>query len=267
MPITIDPGNSINDNLVGWWPMDEGSGTVANDVSGLGNHGTLVGGISWGSGPGGEGATVFHYDAGEGISVPHDASLALVGDMTMCAWVKMPGFPGYHNVLQKGEGYPNPYGLVCASEGTYLTSGDGGSQDYLLSGTNFSVDTWAFLAGVRGGSDLTLYLNATANGTNGFSTAPVDSGLDLVLGNRSDFAVPFNGSISHVRIWDRALSEVELGYIYADIRFGELSPPPPTSTGARGRRLARWVISAPSIASPVGEWIRQRDDEEILFLG
>jgi len=42
---------------------------------------------------------------------------------------------------------------------------------------------------------------------------------------------------------------------------------PSTSTGARGRRLARWVISAPSIASPVGEWIRQRDDEEILFLG
>jgi hypothetical protein len=40
-----------------------------------------------------------------------------------------------------------------------------------------------------------------------------------------------------------------------------------SATGARGRRLARWVISAPSIASPVGEWIRQRDDEEILLLG
>ena len=43
MPITIDPGNSINDNLVAWWPMDEGSGTTVADVSGNGLDGSLVG--------------------------------------------------------------------------------------------------------------------------------------------------------------------------------------------------------------------------------
>lgn len=62
-----------------------------------------------------------------------------------------------------------------------------------------------------------------------------------------------------------------LGYGYGALpSFGMgagIAAAPPTPTGARGRRLARWVISAPSIASPVGDWIRQRDDEEILFLG
>lgn len=41
----------------------------------------------------------------------------------------------------------------------------------------------------------------------------------------------------------------------------------PAPTGARGRRLGRWLIVAPSIENPVGEWIRAREDDEILFLG
>lgn len=48
---------------------------------------------------------------------------------------------------------------------------------------------------------------------------------------------------------------------------GAEAPPAPAPTGARGRRLGRWLVVAPSIENPVGEWIRQRDDEEILFLG
>lgn len=42
---------------------------------------------------------------------------------------------------------------------------------------------------------------------------------------------------------------------------------PPTPSGSKGRRLARWVINAPWIPSPVAEWVRQRDDDEILLLG
>jgi len=52
---------------------------------------------------------------------------------------------------------------------------------------------------------------------------------------------------------------------YAPRYFGPAVAAAPS--GSRGRRIARWVISAPSIASPVGEWIRQREDDEILFLG
>jgi len=60
-----------------------------------------------------------------------------------------------------------------------------------------------------------------------------------------------------------------LGYGFGALpSFGlgaAIAAAPVAPAGARGRRLARWVISAPSVASPVGEWIRQRDDEEILF--
>jgi len=37
-------------NLIGWWKLDETSGTVAADSSGYGNDGTVVGGGPWVSG-------------------------------------------------------------------------------------------------------------------------------------------------------------------------------------------------------------------------
>ena len=47
---------------------------------------------------------------------------------------------------------------------------------------------------------------------------------------------------------------------------GAETPPTPTPTGSKGRRLARWVINAPWIPSPVAEWVRAREDEEELFI-
>ncbi|MBN2130392.1 MAG: hypothetical protein JW741_12890, partial [Sedimentisphaerales bacterium] len=34
-------------HLVGWWPLDEGSGTTAHDQSGHGNDGTFMGDPQW----------------------------------------------------------------------------------------------------------------------------------------------------------------------------------------------------------------------------
>jgi len=39
------------------------------------------------------------------------------------------------------------------------------------------------------------------------------------------------------------------------------------ATGSRGGRSYRWLINSPPLASPVGAWIRQREEEEILLLG
>ena len=39
------------------------------------------------------------------------------------------------------------------------------------------------------------------------------------------------------------------------------------ATGSKGGRSYRWILPAPPIASPVGAWIRQREEEEILLLG
>ena len=51
------------DGLVGYWPMDEGSGTIAHDISGSGNNGT-INGASWvaGNPPAGGGSGALQFD-------------------------------------------------------------------------------------------------------------------------------------------------------------------------------------------------------------
>ena len=39
----------IKTGLIGWWKLDDGSGTTAADISGQGNTGTLTGGPKWAS--------------------------------------------------------------------------------------------------------------------------------------------------------------------------------------------------------------------------
>ena len=43
----VVPSGVSSSKLAGWWPLSEGSGTIAYDGSGNGNHGTLVNGISY----------------------------------------------------------------------------------------------------------------------------------------------------------------------------------------------------------------------------
>src|SRR5205814_7946135 len=45
--VSMDP----RDGLVGWWKLDDGTGTTALDSSGYGDNGTLSNGPAWTSGP------------------------------------------------------------------------------------------------------------------------------------------------------------------------------------------------------------------------
>jgi hypothetical protein len=49
----LDPASCMDKGLVGYWNMDEGGGLIANDKSGNGNKGTLVGGPKWTTGKNG----------------------------------------------------------------------------------------------------------------------------------------------------------------------------------------------------------------------
>jgi hypothetical protein len=61
-----------------WWKLDEGSGNTAQDSSGLGRHGTLVGSPSWGVG-------LLNFDGvDDGVVVT--GTLGSPSAATLCAW-------------------------------------------------------------------------------------------------------------------------------------------------------------------------------------
>jgi len=55
---------------------------------------------------------------------------------------------------------------------------------------------------------------------------------------------------------------------FASAYFAPVYYPPvvAAASGSRGRRLVRWLMPLPRVDSPVGDWVRQREDEEELFI-
>src|SRR5690349_16688012 len=67
--------------VVGYWKLDDGTGTVAADSSGQGNNGTLVNGPTWTAGKVG-GALQFD-GVNDVVDVPNSPSLNISGGITL----------------------------------------------------------------------------------------------------------------------------------------------------------------------------------------
>jgi len=136
----------LDDGMLGYWPMDEGSGVGVSDQSGNGNDGTFRGTVNWVSGPVG-GALDFPAPGGDDdmVVVPDDPSLdgyATNNAYSVSFWLNNDGvdsawlFP-----LAKdwyGNGYGNPYLSVQVSgwEDKGIGTLSLGGQYYTRQGTH-----------------------------------------------------------------------------------------------------------------------------------
>jgi hypothetical protein len=73
--------------LMGWWKLDEGSGTTAFDSSGNGRDGTLNGDPQWVAGWLGG---ALDFDGGDHVDTGYSDDLT---NWTIAAWVKSPAAP------------------------------------------------------------------------------------------------------------------------------------------------------------------------------
>ncbi|MHC4629535.1 MAG: hypothetical protein ACYTDV_21380 [Planctomycetota bacterium] len=103
-------------SLVGWWRLDDGSGTTATDSSGNGNDGTLTGGPTWALG---RLSGALEFDGVDDyVEVPHAQILTVDNEVTVMAWVNTPRYEvpgaGYQGIIAKGNS-PRSYSLYTTS--------------------------------------------------------------------------------------------------------------------------------------------------------
>jgi len=78
----------IRRNLIGWWPLNEGSGDVARDMSGNGYNGTISGATNIAN-PFPMGGNALDFDGtNDGIALPADCGLMNAKSISFCAWLK-----------------------------------------------------------------------------------------------------------------------------------------------------------------------------------
>ena len=201
--------------LVGYWPMDEGGGSVATDQSGNGNNGTWNGTQAGSSGyySGGKVGSYTGYFNGSNDYVATNLTLTGQSSFSATAWVNA------------AAGAPTQYllGQNIVSECWVLAlSGGGNSVQFrtksnstvVINGTALPINTWHFIAGIYDGSNMMLYVDGVLSGTSTQTGALNNNGYNIYFGARNDAQVPFNGSLDDIRIYNRALSAAEVTALY-----------------------------------------------------
>jgi pectate lyase len=206
----------LNNGLVGYWPMDEGSGNRMMDQSGKGNHATIVNanGITWKEGVVNKAISLTGNSDRFG-QVAHNNSLVIPKAMTIAAWVK-PSVLGRSSIISKADGNGNGFELWLDLNGQIifrLNRGKDGSTYRLISDFNYSnmVGKWFHVAATFDGNYHKIYINGKEDISRTYFNAfeiGTNSGV-LVIGAIGTIQ-RFKGEMDELRLYERAFSEVEI---------------------------------------------------------
>ena len=105
--------------IVGWWRLDEGSGTIVTDLSEYGNDGTLQGDPQWVNGKFGKALQFNGID--EFVEIPHADILTVDNEVTVMAWINAerhggPDTEGWQGIVAKSNS-PRSYSLYTETSG------------------------------------------------------------------------------------------------------------------------------------------------------
>ena len=223
---------NITAGLVGYWNLDEGSGSAVADASGHANNGN-INGASWIDGIAG---SALSFDGqNDWISVQHSISLQPTTGISVCVWVRPSGFytgscQGNYVVSKGSDGLPGWYGLDYGdgSDGNCSVFSPSQERFYFsirfadnsvwsaVTNTVVQIDELHFIAGTYDGTQISIFDNGTLASSTvvtenlGTNTSPLTIGMH----DWPYFPYWVNGLMDEIRIYDRALSAEEVQFLY-----------------------------------------------------
>ena len=223
--LVLVPVANVSAGLVAHWQFDEGSGTTAVDSSGNGHDGTLLGDPQWVAGMIGSGALSF--DGSDGlVDVGHDESLNMTDELAITLWVKVSDLSNYYFLVCKqpsgtaGDNYPGNYEFRIQTGTGILEFGhqeaEGEQYTFYTSETSITAEQWYHVAvSVTKGGLVEFYIDGISAGSaEQVTNFGVLNDEPVRIGGRKDGYSFFNGILDDIRLYDRALSAVQIQKLY-----------------------------------------------------
>jgi len=151
------------------------------------------------------------------INAGNSASLNITGNtITLSAWIKSNTFTTYQAIIGKRTS-GQAYALETKADGNIRFGTYGVTNGELITTSNpLSLGQWHHVVGVYNGSNKSIYVDgvsvASISATGNITTSSYKVGIGSLWGDSQ--STLFNGSIAGVRIYNRALSAVEVKTLY-----------------------------------------------------
>ena len=160
------------------------------------------------------GADVDHFDfngtSSNYINIP--TPRFLTGDFTVSIWANFDVLSGF-KMLFGGSHYSSSAGSLghyINGNGlsTWITNASGTPSNIITTSGNFVINTWYNIMLVREGSTITAYVGNSSVGTGTYS-GDLSSPITRLGNHYNDTSYPFDGSVSKVKIYNKALTDAE----------------------------------------------------------
>lgn len=237
--VQINVINSQN-SAIGFWQLDEGSGTNTYDSSGNTYTGALINGPVWAVGK--KGGALSFDGVDDQVKISSATSLSGLSDMTLSAWINPRSFggngTGQGRILGKSDNASTArFALMLGTDGTSIQFNSGFDSvggSWKTPTGSVPLNSWSHIALVYThdlASTPTIYINGVAQavsliGAPSGNAVPDDS--SFYIGSRGiNNARVFDGLIDQVRIYNRKLASSEVTTIYNSENSGSSDITPP----------------------------------------
>lgn len=245
-------------NPMGFWPLNETSGTTAYDIVG-GYNGTYTGGCTLGK-PGptnsifGASSRAALFDGSSGyVDIP-EGPFNLTGSMTAIAWVDVMSVPAFAGLFGHGDASwrmsVNTSGEPGADDGS--APADATSAIGINDG-NWHMVAYTYTGVVNQANNGSLYVDGTLVANNTITTTPPGDSFDVWIGGSPDYGTGrlLNAKIANAAIYSQALSANQVQELYAGMYAGPLYL---SATRSGSSIVLAWpagtLLQAPALSGP-----------------
>lgn len=224
--VMLNPLHPLSKGLVGCWLFNEGSGDIANDISGNKNHGTLKNmlpntqGTKWQGSKFGGGLSFDGID--DYAEVADSASLDLITSGSVCVSFQCNTQGGAEALVNKGGNSSNKLDQYLLGwkwghpSNLEISLGDGTTFQSLMTGSTLNTGQYYKVVATWDGDDLKIYVDGEISNSAPQTVTPFDDGQSLLFGPLITSNYFYDGMIDEVRIYNRTLSAHEAKQLSLD---------------------------------------------------